>query len=115
MVTQAKRLGRGDTQVTLAKVQLRASMECWKSMRQALWKLRSRLRGMAAPLRQSSASFAYDLKSYSQNFDDGFLHEQFVPCSHHFIQFLTNVSPLEAQFCILEVGSYRALTTSFNS
>ncbi|WOK98050.1 hypothetical protein Cni_G06760 [Canna indica] len=79
---QVKRFGRGETKVILGKVQLRPSAERrWslKLMKQVFWKLRSQLRDMVMPLRQSSMSFSYDLKSYLQNFDDGSIHDYFVP------------------------------------
>lgn len=74
----AERCGRGDAAELRAWVE-----EHWKwsskSVKQALWKLKSQLRAMAAPLRQASMSFAYDPESYSRNFDDGFFHDDFAP------------------------------------
>ncbi|URE10686.1 hypothetical protein MUK42_04796 [Musa troglodytarum] len=55
-------------------------MECWRSMKQVFWKLRSEFRGMTTPLWHRPTSFAYDPRSYSQNFDDGFLHDHLLPC-----------------------------------
>lgn len=80
----AKRFGRIEDGIPTEKAQARAVTEWWRrstTVRQLVWKLRSRWRHAMRSSRRNGMRFGYDPKSYSQNFDDGVLRDYLAPCA----------------------------------
>ncbi|KAG1361481.1 hypothetical protein COCNU_09G009440 [Cocos nucifera] len=80
----AKRFRRREDGIALEKTRGSVVTEWWRrstSVRQMVWKLRSRWRHAMRSSRRDAMRFGYDPESYSQNFDDGFLRDYLAPCT----------------------------------